>query len=165
MADGNLKDLQRMLNRLAKDLPIETAKIIEVEGLGFINKNFRDQGFNTGSGVKTWDDRKTKDKAGRNITHYRTNRRGRAGTLNKYGRKIEGRAILVGHKTGGDKLKNSFRARRSLSMVKFITYKDYAKTHNEGLGHHPERRFMGPSAYLDKKIAKKLTRRLDRRFK
>lgn len=161
----DLKALQRLLSKAMRDLPKDVPKIIEVEGLAFIKKNFRDQGFNTGTGVKSWKARKTVDKNGRNITHYRTNKRGRAGSLNKYGRNIQGRNILVGHKTGGNKLINSFRASRALSSVKFYTYKPYAQAHNEGLGNMPTRAFMKPSPYLDRQIEKKITRTLNKRFK
>jgi len=161
----DLRALQRLLEKAARKIPKEVPKIIEVEGLAFINKNFKDEGFNGSGGLKKWKDRKKVDQRGRDITRYRTNRRGRAGSLNKYGRKIEGRALLVGHKTGGNKLINSFRARRGRNFVSFITYKPYAQAHNEGLGDMPKRQYMGRSPYLTKRISKKLTRRLDRRFK
>ena len=162
--DQDLRALQRLLDRAMRDIAEDVPRIIEVEGLAFINKNFRDQGFNSGSGVQKWKDRKTKDSKGRDNTRYRTNRRGRAGSLNSYGRKIDGRALLVGHRTGGNKLKNSFRATRGKNFVKFITYKGYAEYHNEGKGHMPPRPFMKPSRYLDDKIKNKLTRQLNQRF-
>lgn len=163
MAD--LKDLQKLLNKTAKEMPTVTLKVIEVEGLAFIKKNFRDEGFNTGSGVQKWQARKTIDKRGRDITLYRTNRRGKRGTLNKYGRTIQDRALLVGHKTGGNKLTNSFQAIRSKTGVAFRTYKAYAKRHNEGLDGMPKRQFMGKSNYLDNRIYKKLKREYDKRLK
>ncbi|AUS06469.1 phage morphogenesis protein [Pseudotamlana carrageenivorans] len=162
--DKSLKELQKLLNKAMRDIPDKVPKIIEVEGLAFIKKNFRDQGFNTGSRVVKWEARKTVDSNRRDITRYRTNRRGRRGSLNKYGRQIEGRALLVGHKTGGNKLINSFRARRTKHIVRFYTYKSYAEFHNEGAGHLPARPFMKPSRYLNNKIANKLTRTLDNRF-
>lgn len=163
MAD--LKSLQKLLNKAAKELPTVTLKVIEVEGLAFIKKNFRDEGFNTGSGVQKWQERKTVDKRGRDITRYRTSRRGKRGALNKYGRAIQNRAILVGHKTAGDKLINSFRGVRSKRAVAFRTYKKYARRHNEGLDGMPKRQYMGKSAYLDKQIYKKLKREHDKRLK
>ena len=161
----DLRALQRLLNKAMRDIPKDVPRIIEVEGLAFIKKNFRDQGFNTGTGVKKWKDRKTTDTKGRDITRYRTNRRGKQGALTKFGRKNEGRNILAGHKTGGNKLINSFRARRALSFVRFYTYKGYAGYHNEGTGKMPERSFIKPSRYLDKRIGTKITRTLDMRFK
>lgn len=161
----DLKALQKLLNKAMRDIPDKVPKIIQVEGLAFIKKNFKDEGFNTSSGVNKWENRKTTDKRGRNITRYRTNRRGRQGSLNKYGRTIQGRALLVGHKSGGNRLGNSFRATTTKNSVRFYTYKAYAETHNEGIGHMPRRQFMGRSFYLTNKIKKKLTRTLDRRFK
>ena len=147
-----------------KVMPDKLPRIIEGEGLQFIAKNFRDQGFND-AGLKKWQKRKTRDARGKDLTRYRTNRVGTRGALNRYGSKIKGRAILVGHDTGGDKLKNSFRARRTRKYVSFITYKAYAQRHNEGLEGMPQRQYMGPSKYFNAQIGKKLTRELDKLLK
>lgn len=164
MAD--LKDLQRLLLQTAVQMPEVGIKVIKVEGIKFIKHNFRNEGFDTGSGIKKWKDRKTEDKRGRDITRYRTNRRGKAGSFNKYGRAIQDRSLLVGHKTGGNKLTNSFRAvRAGKYAVAFRTYKEYAQRHNEGLDGMPKRQFIGPSKYLDKKIYLKLKREHDKRLK
>lgn len=162
---ATLNDLQNKLKKVADEIPQMAKDIIEVEGLNFIKKNFRDEGFNTGTGVQKWKKRNTEDKRGRNITHYRTNRRGKKGSLNQYGRKNQRRPILTGHNTGGDKLRNSFKAEQRKYAVVFYTYKDYAEVHNEGLGDMPKRQFMGKSAYLDKKISNKIKRELDKRLK
>jgi hypothetical protein len=90
---------------------------------------------------------------------------GTRGSLNRYGQRIKGRSILVGHNTGPDKLKNSFHASRSRREVRFTTYKSYAKRHNEGVDGMPQRRFMGPSKKLDRQIETKLTKELDKIFK
>lgn len=165
MAEQDLAALQRLLDKALRDIQKDVPVIIEVEGLAFIKKNFKDEGFNTRSGVSKWKPRKTTDDKGRSITRYRTNRRGRQGSLNSYGSKIEGRALLIGHKTGGNKLSNSFRTRRTTNSVYFMTYKNYAQVHNEGSGRIPKRQFMGRSFYLNDKISNKLTRTLDKRFK
>lgn len=159
----DMRQLQKLLRRGMRVMPDKLPRIIEGEGLRFISKNFRDQGFND-NGLRKWKQRKTRAN-GKDLTRYRTNRVGTRGALNRYGSKIKGRAILVGHDTGGDKLKNSFRASRSSSKVSFITYKKYAKRHNEGEDGMPQRQFMGKSAYLDKQIKKKLTKELDKLFK
>ncbi|MEX6627556.1 phage morphogenesis protein [Tenacibaculum pacificus] len=164
MAD--LKDLQKLLLKTAVEMPDIAIKVVKVEGLKFIKHNFKNEGFNTGSGIKKWEKRKTLDKSGRNITRYRTNRIGKPGRPNKYGRSITGRAILVGHKTAGDKLTNSFIAvKKSKHTVAFRTYKKYGQQHNEGLNGMPKRQFIGPSKYLDKEILKKLKREHDKRLK
>ena len=163
--DLDIKELQKLLNKAADNIPEQLSKIVEVEGMAFIAKNFKDQGFNEGNTINKWKARATTNRSGRDITRYRTNRVGRAGSFNKYGRKIQNRAILVGHKSGGNTLKNSFRARRSIKEVRFTTYKPYAEAHNEGLGHQKKRQFIGRSGYLDHKIKDKLTRVLDSHFK
>ena len=164
MAGKDMRDLQKLLRRGMKVMPNKLPRIIEVEGLRFISKNFRDQGFND-TGLRKWKKRKTRDANGKDLTRYRTSRVGTRGSLNRYGSRLKGRAILVGQETGGDKLKNSFRANRNSRKVSFITYKKYAKRHNEGEDGMPQRQFMGKSAYLDKQIKKKLTKELDKLFK
>ena len=161
---ATLQDLQALLNRAATEIPAQAMSIIEVEGLNFINKNFRDQGFND-TGLEKWKERKTTDRKGRDLTRYRTNRVGNVGDLTKFGRENQGRAILTGHNTGGDKLRNSFKARREHLKVIFYTYKDYAQYHNEGTEDLPKRQFMAKSAYLDQKIHDKIKRTLDQLFR
>ena len=164
MAD--LKDLQKMLLKTAVEMPDVATKVIRVEGMRFIKHNFRKQGFDSGTGIDKWKKRRTLDSRGRNITRYRTNRRGKKGTPNKYGRSITGRAILIGQDTGGNKLSNSFRSyKKGKFIVGFRTYKNYAQMHNEGLDGMPKRQFMGPSKKLDRAILKKLKREHDKRLK
>lgn len=162
---ATLYDLQELLNTAANAIPKDTLIVMEAEGLDFIADNFEKEGFDTGAGTNKWAKRKTTDKRGRDNTRYRTGRVGKAGSLNKYGRNIKGRAILVGHNTGGNKLKNSFDARRDAHSVTFYTYKPYAQRHNEGLKGMPKRQFMGKSPELDQRIAKKLKSILDKHFK
>lgn len=162
---ATLYDLQTLLNTVAKNFPKEALVVIEVEGLRFISDNFEKQGFDTGTGTHKWEPRKTTDKHGRDITRYRTNRKGKAGTLNAYGRKNKGRAILIGHNTGGDKLRNSFSTSKTNDSVTFRTYKPYAQRHNEGLKNMPKRQFMGKSKELDNRIAKKIKSILDKNLK
>lgn len=160
---SDLSELQKLLDRAAQEIPDKVLKIIGVEGKNFIQKNFRDEGF-TDTSTEKWQERKTEDRQGRDITRYRTNRRGKAGNLNKYGSSIKDRAILTGFATGGNKLRNSFRYRVSIgsSQVTFYTYKEYAERHNEGLDGMPKRRFMGKSAYLNTQISKKINKELDK---
>jgi phage gpG-like protein len=158
---NNLQDLQRLLDRAAKEIPNKALRVIGVEGNKFIQKNFRDQGF-TDTSTKSWKARKLIGKGGRDLTRYRTNRVGRAGSLTKFGRQNEGRAILVGFDTGGNKLKNSFSYSISGSRVIFRTYKPYAERHNEGKDGMPKRQFMGKSKYLDNQIGNKMNNELDK---
>jgi phage gpG-like protein len=160
---SDLAQLQKLLDRAAKEIPDKVLRIIGVEGKNFIQKNFRDEGF-TDTGTEKWEERKTEDRQGRDITRYRTSRRGKAGNLNKYGSSIKDRAILTGFATGGNKLRNSFRYRVSIgsSQVTFYTYKEYAERHNEGLNGMPKRQFMGKSNYLNTQISKKINKELDK---
>lgn len=151
---------QELNNFMQRDLPA----IVATEGINFIKKNFRDEGFNDTS-LKKWAPRKTTNKKGKNNTRYRTNRRGRAGELNQYGRRNQGRAILTGHATGGNKLRNSFRASTTPREVKFITDKVYAEPHNDGETPMPKRQFIGKSAYLERKIEAKIHKTLIRIFR
>jgi hypothetical protein len=162
----NLADLQRLFDTMARELPTALPTIVGVEGKNFIQKNFRDQGFND-AGLTKWQERKTVDGNGRDITRYRTNRVGRVGNLNKYGSKNVDRAILVGFNTGGDKLMNSihYRTTSNYGVVTFYTHKAYAERHNEGLDGMPKRQFMGRSKYLESRIFSKITRTLDQRLR
>lgn len=162
---GDLKDLQKLLNKAVKEIPEKAIRIVGVEAKKFVQQNFEDEGFNN-VGVEKWEKRKTVDKKGRDITRYRTNKKGKKGTLNSYGRKNSGRAILTGHTTGGDKLRNSFtyRSDKSKMLVSIRTYKKYAKVHNEGLNGMPKRKFLGGSKYLANKISKKLDKTLAQQF-
>lgn len=159
----DLNDLQKLLLKVAQEIPEKGLRIIGNEGKLFIQKNFQDEGF-TDATTDKWEERKTEDSQGRDITRYRTNRVGRAGNLNRYGSKNKDRALLTGHATGGDKLRNSFKSRINSSSkeVRFYTAKKYASRHNEGLDGMPKRQFMGKSAYLDGKISDKLTKELDK---
>lgn len=160
---SDLSELQKLLDLAAQEIPDKVLRIIGVEGKNFIQKNFRDEGF-TDTSTEKWQERKTEDRQGRDITRYRTSRRGKAGNLNKYGSSIKDRAILTGFATGGNKLRNSFRYRVSIgsSQVTFYTYKEYAERHNEGLDGMPKRRFMGKSTYLNTQISKKINKELDK---
>ena len=160
---SDLSQLQKLLDKAAKEIPAKALRVIGVEGKNFIQKNFRDEGF-TDTGTEKWKARKTEDRQGRDITRYRTSKRGKAGNLNKYGSKIKDRAILTGYASGGNKLRNSFKFRVSIgsSQVTFYTYKDYAERHNEGLGGMPKRQFMGKSNYLDSQISRKINTELDK---
>jgi hypothetical protein len=159
---SDLSELQKLLDRAAQDIPKKALAAIGTEGKNFILKNFKDEGF-TDTSTEKWQERKTEDRQGRDITRYRTSRRGKAGNLNKYGSHTKDRAILTGFATGGNKLRNSFKYRISLSSntVTFYTYKEYAERHNEGLEGMPKRQFMGKSAYLENQIYKKVKNILD----
>lgn len=163
---SDLSDLQKLLDKAAEKMSETTLRIIGVEGKRFISKNFQDQSF-TDTSSTSWAARKTVDKQGNDMSQYRTNRRGKEGDLTQFGRRNLDRAILVGFKSGGNKLKNSFRYRVNLGskQVIFYTYKEYAQRHNEGLDGMPQRQFIGQSAYLHEQISNKVTTELEKIFK
>jgi phage gpG-like protein len=160
---GSLKDLQKLLWKASKEIPDKALRVIGTEGIKFIAKNFRDQGF-TDTSTTHWKARKIVDKNGLDKTTYRTNRVGRTGSLNRFGSRNVDRAVLVGFNTGGDKLKNSFKSSvsKANNTVVFRTYKPYAARHNEGLDGMPKRQFIGKSAYLNRQIFDKIKRELDK---
>lgn len=144
------KDLAKL-----RTLPATALSIMRVEALNFVKSNFQNQGFDD-NGITRWKPRKTTDRQSRDLTRYRTNRHGSKGSLTAFGRQNKGRAILVGHNTGGDKLKNSFTARIQNHAVVIASYKPYAKAHNEGEGRLPRRRMIGASQTLTNAIKRKL---------
>lgn len=159
-----MKQFKKTLNQIATELPGIALTIIQVEGSNFIKKNFRDQGFND-VGLKKWASRKTTNKKGRDLTRYRTNRVGRVGGLSRFGSSNNDRAILVGHETGGDKLKNSFATTTQGNSVIFKSYKPYATAHNEGTKNITQRQFIGKSKYLGNNIKTKLHKEFQKLIK
>lgn len=157
------KDMHALARNTANFIQRDLPKIVEVEGLKHIKESFRNEGF-TNRGLDKWKERKTKDDSGRDTTRYRTDRVGRKGSLNRYGRKIQGRPILTGYATGGNKLRNSWRAKTNRHRVVFYTYKPYAKRHNEGTDGMPKRQFVGPSKKMDDKIERKVNQSMNRLF-
>lgn len=157
-------DIKRQVRELTEFMNDDLLDIIEVEGLNHFEESFDNEGFTDG-GLKKWKPRKTKDKKGRDITRYRTNKVGKPGELNSYGRKNKGRAILTGHNTGGNKLRNSLKGKKISGGVEFSTDKEYAEVHNEGNETTPKRQFIGKSKTLDEKILKKVDKTLDKIFK
>lgn len=158
------EDLMQTVNELEEFFDNDALDIIEVEGLNAIEESFENEGWTDTTLVK-WKKRKLLDKQGKSKTRYRTNRVGKQGTLNKYGRQTKGRAVLTGHKTGADKLRYSYKANKINNGVEFSTDKDYAQVHNEGKDGMPVRKHIGESEVLDKKIKKKLDKQLDKIFK
>ena len=160
--DDFIRDIQRQARELEQFLEDDLLDIIEVEGLNHFEESFENEGF-TDESLEKWQPRKTTDKRGRDITRYRTGRVGRAGELNAYGRKNQGRAILTGHDTG-DKLRNSLKATKVNDGVEFSTDKEYAEVHNEGSDIMPQRQFMGASEVLNDAVKNKIDKTLDNIF-
>lgn len=158
---GLSEDLKLKANEIKGFLHNGALDIVEVEVLNSVEEAFDNEGF-TDTSFKKWKRRTTIDNNGKDITRYRTNRVGRRGDLNSYGRKTKGRAILTGHNSGGNKLRVSYRASRFGGGVRFATDKAYAKRHNEGLDGMPKRKHIGASASTDKRVLKKMNTRIDK---
>ena len=159
----SLKDLERSLKKLMDFVNNDASRIIEVEGTKHFKESFENQGF-TDASLAKWKPRKTVDDRGRDITRYRTDRVGRRGQLNAFGRRNQDRDILTGHNTGADKLRNSISSKRYRNKVVWSTYKPYAKLHNEGAKHLPKRQFMGKSQTLNRNIKRKFKRTLSEKY-
>lgn len=162
--EGLSEDLKRKAQEIEAFLKNDALTIIEVEGLNSIEEAFDKQGF-LDSSLKKWEKRKTTNKRGEKITHYKTNRVGKRGRLNQYGRRNKGRAVLTGHNSGGNKLRSSYRSSRISVGVRFATDKAYAKRHNEGLDGMPKRQHVGRSKKLDSRILKKFDKQIDKILK
>ena len=156
-------DIKRQAEELQEFLNNDLLDIIEVEGINHFEESFDNEGF-TDDSLDKWKPRKTVDKKGRDITRYRTNKVGKAGNLNSYGRKNEGRTIITGHNTGGNKLRNSLKSSKISEGVEFSTDKEYAEVHNEGSDIMHKRQFIGASKALNDKILKKVDKTLDKIF-
>lgn len=153
--DGLCEDLKRQARELSEFLENDALEIIAVEGINHIEETYENEGF-TDEHLEKWQPRKTTDKKGKDKTRYRTNRKGKRGDLTRFGRKNKDRKTLTGTGSGGDKLRHSWRAEKGSGSVTFTNDKEYAQRHNEGTDGMPQRKQVGQSAILDKKIKKKI---------
>jgi phage gpG-like protein len=102
--------------------------------VGWFRESFRKQGF-TDTGFKRW--KKRKPNAKRN----------------------KGRAIL----TDTGRLKRSIRKERvTLRQTRIVSKLPYSARHNEGLDNMPQRKFMGESQKLERKMLKFIYKSIDK---
>ena len=104
-----LTDLDKIVREKIQRLEKTAFKTIAAETKNFVKENFKKQGFQAAS-LQPWKPRKTTDAKGRDLLFYKRGKR--KGRLTKFGRRHEGRAILIGHYSG-NKMRDSFRAVRS----------------------------------------------------
>ena len=134
-----LLNLQKAIPQIERDL---AEIVVKVEAEAFVAKNFREQGF-TDNGLQKWPKRKN------NLD--------------------PDRALLVKTKT----LKEAAKKARTVgSTVQFVVPLEYASVHNNGeragrgAGFQmPQRKWIGESQYLDKRIEKKSRELLDQKLK
>ena len=157
MSNNNLQELRKKFEALARLVKEDIPIVLKTEGLKFIQKNFQDEGFND-EGLQKWQPRKTTDTQGRDLTRYRSDRVGKKGTLTPFGKRNQGRAILTGYNSGGNKLRHSFNCLCGSHQVTFYTHKEYALRHNEGLKGMPKRQFIGDSKTLFNNVKKEIDR-------
>ena len=157
------EDIKRQAEELQEFIENDLLDIVEVEGLNHFEESFENEGFTDTSLVK-WEKRKTTNRGGRDLTVYRTNRRGKAGRLNSFGQKNKGRQTLTGHGSGGNKLRNSGRANKIKGAIQFIWDKEYAERHNEGTDGMTKRQFVGESKVVNNKIDEQVEQNLNKIF-
>lgn len=163
--DNNLFEPPKALvSAFQKFLQDDALRIVETEALNHFQNSFVYQGFTDKSLVK-WPKRKIPKRNGKTITGK---------TLEKWKAKNAGRALLISHAsdTKGTHMANSIVGERAPGKVTIIEDKQYARVHNDGLlaGRPPgfimpQRRFIGPSEQLEKKIQDKLQKGIEKLIK
>lgn len=140
---NKLAEIRKRIPEILKRLP----GIAKVEGLNFIHDNFDKEGFENKPGsVKKWDKRKKETGKGK--------------------KKRAGRQVLIDK----GKLRRSWDQETTAkgTAVEFTSSMPYAEAHNDGLKAGrppgftmPERKMIGDSEALDKRIENKLDRMVD----
>lgn len=158
--DDDMKRLAKIFaSTIKKDLP----RVVGVEGKNFFKSSWRKQGFED-NGIQPWKPRKAPPK---------TTKSGKTSKAYLEFMRKNRRPILYSHATDrkGIHLKDSIRAVPGNGRVTFSTDKPYAKVHNKGgragrgRGFQmPKRQFMGRSRVLDRKIASKAERLLNKKI-
>jgi phage gpG-like protein len=144
---NKLNEIRQRIPELIKRLP----GIAKVEGLNFIHDNFDKEGFEDKPGsAKKWEKRKQETGKGK--------------------KKRQGRQILIDK----GKLRRSWdsETKATNTTVEFTSSMPYAEAHNDGLQAGrppgfmmPERKMIGDSEALNKRIEDKFDRMVDSVFK
>ena len=124
----------KVVNSKVKNLRRDIPQGTSTLAVGWFRESFRRQGF-TDTGFRRW--KKRKPSAKRN----------------------KGRAIL----TDTGRLKRSIRKERvTLRQTRIVSKLPYSARHNEGLDGMPERKFMGESQKLERKMLKFIYKSIDK---
>lgn len=144
---NKLNEIRQRIPELIKRLP----GIAKVEGLNFIHDNFDKEGFEDKPGaVKKWEKRKQETGKGK--------------------KKRQGRQILIDK----GKMRRSFdtETQAKATTTEFTSSMPYTEAHNDGLQAGrppgftmPERKMIGDSEALGKRIEAKFDRMADQIFK
>lgn len=162
--DRLFEDIKKQAQELHEFLNNDALDVIAVETINHIEESYENEGF-TDQSLEKWDKRKTTTKNRKDKTRYKTNRRGKKGDLTKFGRQHEGRQVLTGHGSGGNKLRNSWRAEKGDASVAIKTDKEYAEVHNEGKDGMLKRKQAGKSKVLDDNIQQKIDKGINKIMK
>lgn len=140
---NKLNEIRQRIPDLIKRMP----GIAKVEGLNFIHDNFDKEGFEAKEGsVKKWEKRKQE--------------------IGKGKKKRKGRQLLI----DAGKMRRSFdtETQAKAGSVEFISSMPYTEAHNDGLQAGrppgfimPERKMIGDSEALNKRIEGKFDRMVD----
>lgn len=144
--------------------------IIKVEGLDFIHDNFDAQGFNTGGSTIKWKSRKPPKglwRKGAKTLKSGNSQQLRSTKAGEKWKRDQNRAILV--KRGHLRRMWDRETKASDAEVAFKNTLPYAEVHNEGGSSGrgsgftmPERRQIGDSSTLDKRIMRKIDGEMNR---
>ena len=167
MADNGKfnRDVQRIVRQAQQLISNRLPGIIKVEGLDFIHDNFDAQGFNTGSGSQRWPARKPPKgmwrKRGKTVNKGSSQQLRATKAGSKFQRDAN-RALLV--KRGHLRRSWDTDTKATDAQVAFRNTLPYAEPHNEGVKPQPERKQIGDSANLDKRIMGKIDREMQKLF-
>ena len=172
---NNYAQIARRLERLRDRLPVLIGDVI----ISFALDNFEKQGFDTGRGIRKWDDRENDFEPDRAILVgsrgnasqglMRSIRRTRA-TRNQVvvGSNLEYAGI---HNEGGQiRVSVTAKSRRFFWAMHYATgekyWKNMALTKKKQLTINiPERRFLGNSEELDRRVLKLLEQELEKAYR
>lgn len=171
--------LQEMVKRMIKMRDTHKQEVERVlpisignDAVNLFVSNFDKQGFDTGNGVEKWPEVQRRLKGLSQSIHVRSIKTHQGRYKNPSGNSLSSQlsAILVRSGKGKRAVHNSLRTPRVTGgkiIIPFEVASDYMGYHNYGgsiAGRPPKREFMGPSAALDKIIAKNVSMSFNRIF-
>ncbi len=159
------RDMQRIIRQAQQLISTRLPGIIKVEGLDFIHDNFDAQGFNTGNSIQRWQARKPPKamwrRRGKTVNKGTSQQLRATKAGSKFQRDVN-RAILV--KRGHLRRAWDNDSKATDAQVAFRNTLPYAEPHNEGVMPQPQRKQIGDSANLDKRIMAKIDREMQKLF-
>ena len=148
----------KLQKELDKFLRGDALNIVGMEALSFIRMNFNKQGFTGFGGFRAWKKRKKPA----NMYYMHGKRRGQLTKAGQRYLKKKGRPLFSS--SSGRPMRDSFDYMRQGHSVKIYSHLSYAFYHNYGTDRLPKRMFIGPSGYLNSRIAAKINGEVLKRF-